>query len=152
MTKTKRTRRQRREALARRKAAESASVSAEPVVDEPAVAEPPAEETIDAPGDDEPSPYASAEIRDTLDPGDVLVEMNCGDDVRIVVYEGMDAAEAAESAVAAYVVSLGRFPNDVVSATCYTVDSQWGPYPMELSLEVDATVLRAVLLLEGRND
>jgi len=90
-----------------------------------------------------PAPEVTIDdIRETLDDGDVLVDLACGDDGRHVVYSDTTIAGAAEAAAAAYVVSLGQFPEQPISCTCYTNFGQFGPFPVELSLECDAKMLR----------
>ena len=78
----------------------------------------------------------------TLGPSDVMVTMVCGDVERLDIHSGLGIAKAAEATVAAWVLRLGRFPHDTVSCTCYTDVGVYGPFPVDISLEVNATSLR----------
>jgi len=84
------------------------------------------------------------EIRSGLDANQCVVQLTCKEDVRISVYENKHIADAAEEATAAYVMGIGQFPDpkEPVVTTVATRDASFGPFIVSCSLVVEAKELR----------
>lgn len=79
------------------------------------------------------------DVLDTLDDDDVAVDLECGSDSKLIVYKGLSVAEAAETAAGEYVTALGRFPDAIVSCTCYTPEgATFGPFPVQVMVVAEA--------------
>jgi hypothetical protein len=112
--------------------------------DEPLEA-PEAPEDIDEEPEQEPEFPDIDQIIDEMDEGNVLTVIECGEDeVRVVYGSGM-ITEAAETAAAQYITSKtqqGVWPTDTVMVTVFTKEAEFGPFPMDVDLLIDAKFLR----------
>ena len=85
-----------------------------------------------------------SDLVDSIDDNQGIVELSCGDHVRVSTYENKHIADAAEEAAAAYVMTIGRFPDptEPVMTTVATKSATFGPFVVACSLVVEAKELR----------
>lgn len=135
--------RRKRRALERQIATDTVSVEPEKVepVDEP---NEPVEQEQEVPEADDELPPHISELVKTLNAGDVIVDLACGDEdgTLSVMDNCRSIADAAEQAAADYVVASGRFPDAEIVCVCYTSSSAFGPFTVNVSLVTEATELR----------
>lgn len=129
---------------AKNKTSRSRRKPAEPVVQEPVEQEP---EVETFPPTEEPEAKDEVQISDLtydLDDNQCVVQLACGDHTRLSTYENKHIADAAEEATAAYVVSIGKFPDpaEPVIVTVATNKASFGPFVVACSLVVEAKELR----------
>ena len=76
---------------------------------------------------------------------DQLVQLSWRDKTTFfeAIYQDMGIAEAAEHAVAFYLSQQDKFPEGLIYATVYWANGAiWGPFPVDVSITVEATCLR----------
>ena len=106
--------------------------------------DPPLPDTVPAENGAEPVFPPTERKRSELSPADVLVVLECGDR-REYVYGNSSIADAAETAASQFIAELtaaGRWPTTELMVTCYNQTSQFGPFPVNVTLTVDALFLR----------
>lgn len=85
-----------------------------------------------------------SDLVDSIDDNQCIVELTCGDHVRVSTYENKHIADAAEEAAAAYVMTIGKFPDptEPVMTTVATKSATFGPFVVACSLVVEAREIR----------
>ena len=85
-----------------------------------------------------------SDLVDSIDDNQCIVELTCGDHIRVSTYENKHVADAAEEAAAAYVMTIGKFPDptEPVMTTVATRSATFGPFVVACSLVVEAREIR----------
>lgn len=84
-----------------------------------------------------------SEIREGMEPSDLLAVVEGGIDEQRSQWKGGAVLEAAETAALNFVASKtqqGLWPTDVIMVTVYTKKAQFGPFPVDVAVTVDALV------------